>query len=47
MKKIAVENAVGLTICHDMTQILPGKKGPVSKRACHHTGGCGRPAGYG
>lgn len=32
MKKIAVENAVGLAVCHDMTQILPGKKGPRFKR---------------
>ena len=32
MKKIAVSDAVGLSICHDMTQILPGKKGPRFKR---------------
>ena len=32
MKKIAVQDAVGLPLCHDMTQILPGSKGPRFKR---------------
>ena len=25
MKKVDVENAVGMVLCHDMTQIIPGE----------------------
>ena len=32
MKKIAVENAVGMTLCHDVTAIVDGFKGPLFKR---------------
>ena len=33
MKKIAVEKAVGMILCHDITQIIPGKfKGPAFRR---------------
>ena len=26
MRKVPVGDAVGMTICHDMTRIIPGKK---------------------
>ncbi|GAG56474.1 unnamed protein product, partial [marine sediment metagenome] len=33
MKKIPVEKAVGMILCHDITQIIPGKfKGPAFRR---------------
>ena len=33
MKKIPVEKAVGMMLCHDITQIIPGKfKGPAFRR---------------
>jgi molybdenum cofactor synthesis domain-containing protein len=33
MKKIAVEKAVGMILCHDITQIIPGKfKGPLFRK---------------
>jgi molybdenum cofactor synthesis domain-containing protein len=33
MKKVKVENSVGQVLCHDMTQIIPGKyKGPRFKK---------------
>ena len=33
MKQIRTEDAVGHVLCHDMTQIIPGKyKGPVFKK---------------
>ena len=33
MKKISVEKAVGMILCHDITQIIPGKfKGPAFRR---------------
>ncbi len=32
MKKVAVENAVGMTLCHDVTVIKDGYKGPLFKR---------------
>ena len=32
MKKVAVENAVGMTLCHDVTVIKDGYKGPLFTR---------------
>jgi len=33
MKKVAVEKAVGMILCHDITQIIPGKfKGPAFRK---------------
>lgn len=32
MKKIAVEDAVGMTLCHDITQMIDGFKGAAFKR---------------
>lgn len=33
MKRIRTQDAVGHVLCHDMTQIIPGKsKGPVFKK---------------
>ena len=33
MEKISVEKAVGMILCHDITQIIPGKfKGPIFRR---------------
>lgn len=32
MKKVAVENAVGMTLCHDVTVIKDGYKGPLFRR---------------
>jgi len=33
MKKIPVEQAVGMILCHDITQIIPGKfKGPIFRK---------------
>ena len=32
MKKLAVEDAVGMTLCHDVTVIKDGYKGPLFKR---------------
>ena len=32
MKKIKVEDAVGQTLCHDLTGITEGKKGVVFSR---------------
>jgi len=33
LKKIPVEKAVGMTLCHDITQIIPGKfKGPAFRK---------------
>jgi len=33
MKKIPVEKAVGMKLCHDITQIIPGKfKGPAFRK---------------
>jgi hypothetical protein len=30
MKKVKVEDAVGMILCHDVTEIVPGKrKGPL------------------
>lgn len=33
MKKVAVQDAVGMTLCHDITKVIPGEfKGPAFKR---------------
>ena len=32
MKKINVENAVGLSLCHDITAMMDGFKGALFKR---------------
>ena len=33
MKKIAVQDAVGMKLCHDITKMVPGEfKGPAFKR---------------
>ena len=32
MKKVAVENAVGLTLCHDITAMRDGFKGAAFRR---------------
>lgn len=32
MKKINVENAVGMTLCHDITKMVDGFKGPAFRR---------------
>ena len=32
MKKISVENAVGMTLCHDITAMRDGFKGAAFKR---------------
>ena len=26
MKEVRVEDAIGMVLCHDMTEIIPGKK---------------------
>ena len=32
MKKVNVQDAVGMTLCHDMTAMFDGFKGPLFKR---------------
>jgi len=32
VRKIAVEDAVGMALCHDITQMKDGFKGPAFKR---------------
>lgn len=32
MKKVKVENAIGMTLCHDITAMYDGFKGPIFKR---------------
>ena len=32
MKKIRVEDAVGMTLCHDLTEMKDGFKGPAFRR---------------
>jgi hypothetical protein len=36
MKRINIEDAVGMVLGHDVTQIIPGKyKGPLNGDSCH------------
>lgn len=37
MEKVRVENAVGMVLCHDITEIVPGKfKGRAfAQRSCY------------
>ena len=35
MKKVNVEEAIGMVLCHDMTQIIPGKLKDAKFRKGH------------
>ncbi len=47
MKIIAVEDAVGMTLWQDMTQIIPKEKNTFSQKVCYNQRRCSHITKYG